>query len=190
MWIEYDLCEFQLYRKHCVTEHGLVKMFRCLYEGCSFRASRLNLLEKHTLIHGSEKQFTCPHCHKKFAQPNGLRLHLSSCLNMQQHACSQCDKTFNKYQALRLHIEAVHNGHRKHACNTCGAGFSDIRNLKRHQRIHDNVLPYACTHCDQCFRYSNVLKRHLVSKHKGVVEKGVKGSKNTSSVLVKNYIGN
>ena len=87
-----------------------------------------------------------------------------------------------------MHVEAVHNGERKHTCAQCGSSFSDMRNLKRHQRIHDNIMPYECTHCNQRFRYSNVLKRHLVSQHKGKVEKGVKGSKNSQSVLIKNYV--
>lgn len=148
------------YRIHMDKEHSVKKPFACQHPGCSFKANKPSTLDKHTVIHTSEKSFTCSNCHAAFSQPNGLRSHMKSCLDKRSYLCDYCGNAFNHSQSLKVH-RLLHTGVKPHTCQVCGAKFADIRNLRRHRRIHENTYPYSCQICKKNFRHSNSLKTHM-----------------------------
>ena len=49
----------------------------------------------------------------------------------------------------------------------CGKSLSSKSALQIHMRIHEDIRPFACSHCDQAFRQRAHLKRHVASVHGG-----------------------
>ena len=148
------------YRQHMVSVHQESKAFFCQYVGCKFRSTKLSNVEKHSVIHSDVKTFQCHQCGRKFAQANGLRSHVRSCLEQRSYLCDICGAKFNHLQSMKNH-RRLHTGEKPHQCHDCGAKFTDHRNYKRHRRIHENIFPYPCTICNKKFRHSNSLKAHV-----------------------------
>ncbi|CAI2366772.1 unnamed protein product [Moneuplotes crassus] len=75
---------------------------------------------------------------------------------------------FKAKYSLTRHIRAKHFKTKKHECSTCGKKFSLAHNLKEHEHIHSQALPYICgiDGCTQGFRQRGKLCLHR-SKHQG-----------------------
>lgn len=57
-------------------------------------------------------------------------------------------------------------GKRKHLCDTCGASFNDVTNLKIHKEsVHLKLRPYTCDHCKHTYTAKKHLKLHIMTIH-------------------------
>ena len=46
-------------------------------------------------------------------------------------------------------------------CTTCLKSFSAAKNLKMHERIHNDAMPYECNTCKKRFKDKSNLTTHL-----------------------------
>eukprot|EP00058_Branchiostoma_floridae_P005591 XP_002591079.1 hypothetical protein BRAFLDRAFT_119068 [Branchiostoma floridae] len=101
------------------------------------------------------------------------------------YRCSRCGKLFSTQDYLDRHVE-VHvdiaqvltvssqvsqatgaAGEKPHKCHTCGKGFKQKADLKKHQRIHTGEKPYRCEVCGKAFNVKSNLTTHTLT-HSGV----------------------
>lgn len=75
------------------------------------------------------------------------------------HQCVQCGRRFTQLRNLRTH-QKFHTGERLHGCAQCGKSFTSVGNLRVHQRVHTGERPYSCAHCGRSFTHEGNLKAH------------------------------
>ena len=114
-------------------------------------------------------KFSCDFCHKKFAFESDHDTHHISHRKIKTFFCNKpkYGKSFVFEGDLTKHVKT----HRKKPlkCKLCDYTSKDQRNLKAHQRVHSNLLPYICDACLHLFKYNEQLKRHR-AKPKECVE--------------------
>ncbi|KAM0791530.1 hypothetical protein ACM66B_005979 [Microbotryomycetes sp. NB124-2] len=54
-------------------------------------------------------------------------------------------------------------------CSTCGRVFLKPAHLQRHEAVHADDRPFACTACDRAFKREDAMHRHFRSVHRGLV---------------------
>ena len=88
----------------------------------------------------------CQYCAKIFKSKKNLQKHVQDLHNLEEVTCNQCQKTCQNRERLRNHIGYAHTETRS-KCDICEKTFSCIKNLKRHQRSHDNAnnIEIICT---------------------------------------------
>ncbi|GMT32509.1 hypothetical protein PFISCL1PPCAC_23806, partial [Pristionchus fissidentatus] len=75
--------------------------------------------------------------------------------------CMKCGKAFAQSQSLEVHM-LRHEGIRPFVCNAgdCRVDFYCDADLKKHQRIVHNLLPYSCASCEMKFAIRKELTQH------------------------------
>ena len=116
-------------------------------------------LTRHMYSH-KELKYLCDFCPKRFAFESDRDTHHISHRTIKMFFCSKpkCGKSFFFEGDLTKHVKT----HRKKVwrCQLCDYTTKDERNLKAHQRVHSNLLPYICDNCLHLFRYNEQLKCH------------------------------
>ncbi|XP_066439418.1 transcription factor IIIA isoform X2 [Eleutherodactylus coqui] len=110
-----------------------------MYEGCGKGFVTLYHLNRHTLIHTGEKPYKCE--------------------------AEDCDLAFTTATNMKLHFKRAHSSPTYlYVCHfaDCGQQFRKHNQLKIHQYIHTNQLPFKCSHegCDKSYGSPSRLKRH------------------------------
>ncbi|XP_018400224.1 PREDICTED: zinc finger protein 98-like [Cyphomyrmex costatus] len=95
---------------------------------------------------------------------------------MGTHAVQKHPK--GRKDTLRSHVIAIHanderfksnkdlyTGGVSYKCGTCNKEFKNQRDLRIHERIHNDEKPYQCEFCENKFRQKCHLKSHMVAKH-------------------------
>lgn len=78
----------------------------------------------------------------------------------EQFPCMKCNRVFRSKTRLQEH-EKMHQGIKKYSCTHCGMFFTASNSLKRHvQNIHLNLKPYVCEQCGHAFADTGKLKTH------------------------------
>ena len=73
--------------------------------------------------------------------------------------CKQCGKCFSQVGNLRKH-ERVHTREKPYECKHCGKCFSQAESLRQHERVHTGEKPYECKQCGKCFSQAGSLRIH------------------------------
>ncbi|KAK7878189.1 hypothetical protein WMY93_031186 [Mugilogobius chulae] len=84
--------------------------------------------------------------------------------NEQSLSCTECSKVFKDQSSLRRH-EKIHKGLKPFACIFCSKTFRQATQLKTHLRIHTGEKPFACSSCDKCFAQKCQLVAHRRMHH-------------------------
>eukprot|EP00090_Calanus_glacialis_P028616 TRINITY_DN45936_c0_g1_i1.p1 TRINITY_DN45936_c0_g1~~TRINITY_DN45936_c0_g1_i1.p1 ORF type:complete len:1124 (-),score=212.01 TRINITY_DN45936_c0_g1_i1:40-3411(-) len=169
--------------------------FSCQKEDCNFRTKSIHNLRKHEKNH-SEQKFICDICQKSFGHRYTLDQHQAVHTDEKKFKCKLC--TFSskysshlaahkrvhegkvhrcnfegcqywtpKFTLLKAHIRA-HNGDKCFKCESCGKGFVEAGQLKRHIKTHSEAKPFNCL-IDDCTYSTNrkdKLKEHQGRSHK------------------------
>lgn len=79
--------------------------------------------------------------------------------------CLKCGKKYKTKRCLVVH-SLVHLPSRPFNCEICQKGFLSASKLKQHTNIHTGLRPYKCDYCPRDFtNYPNWLK-HIRRRHK------------------------
>lgn len=83
---------------------------------------------------------------------------------MKSHQCKYCGRFFARTTVLTEHIR-THTGKKPFVCNVCNKAFSQMTNLKRHQKIYDRKS-ITCRYCKAVFTDYALLLKHMQSHGK------------------------
>ncbi|CAH1778610.1 unnamed protein product [Owenia fusiformis] len=80
-------------------------------------------------------------------------------------SCHMCGLVLSQ-ACLKTHIERTHKKVKRHACNVCGKGFYDLKNMRMHiEHVHEGKRPFSCEICDKSVARLHTLQMHLGIQH-------------------------
>lgn len=143
------------------STHPAMKRKECII--CERRFDNMESIERHMIIHSSEKNLECPKCSESFKLMWQLEKHIRDIHdNDVEFTCTNCKETFPKKLKLDLHIQLYHTG--PYQCHVCYEEFPERIPLEEHQFAnHDGG--FKCSKCGEKFETSYKLKHHLSNDH-------------------------
>lgn len=144
--------------------------------------------------HATLQMHKCPCCDEQFKKRGELTEHLTQHRDYRPYICETCASAFRTVSELNAHRRR-HTGQKHGRCDVCGMQFASRGSLKGHMMIHTGLIiidfiqpissdaqrlfigilfltiisgerPYSCTLCDQRFRQSSSVSKHLLTVHK------------------------
>ena len=95
----------------------------------------------------------CSLCSKMFKNQKYLSQHYKTHFESSKYECKICFKQLRTKQNLKNHVQFVHlDCPRDKVCNTCDSKFKTTKHLKRHEKIHAEML-YHCEKCNKNFHF-------------------------------------
>ncbi|XP_044727324.1 zinc finger protein 470-like [Chrysoperla carnea] len=141
--VKCDICSKELSQQslqnHIRQVHGDQKAIRNhLCNICGFAARKPSDLQRHLLIHSTERPYACDRCEKTYRRDDSLKQHISHVhLNERKYQCKFCSQAFYERRHL-VHHERRHTGEKPHKCEVCGKAFAQKTALITHTKIHTN----------------------------------------------------
>ena len=115
---------------------------------CPKRCTTPSSLRDHHAHH--EAMHKCPNCDQKFVYRSAVQFHHFLHLKHKLFKCfaGNCTAAYKWRQDLhrhiQLHLQIVHR------CKLCEYSSSELRLVRRHQRVHMEVYKYYCINYPQC----------------------------------------
>ncbi|ELT91437.1 hypothetical protein CAPTEDRAFT_229250, partial [Capitella teleta] len=105
----------------------------------------------------------CPNCNRAFHSAPALRAHMKRplCTMLGKHQCNDCGKRFPQESALCKHLENQTSEDKPYRCHVCCKSYSQLRNLRVHMQVHNDVSKYVCGICNKKFKLAISLKNHM-----------------------------
>lgn len=117
-------------------------------------------LEKHKLLHDTDRPHQCPHCHKMFKTRRAITLHSVGCTGQTPFLCTECGKAYPYWASLHQH-QLRHN-EKKYVCTQCPSKFHTKGALQRHMVTHTKERKYQCELCDARFTVKESIATHML----------------------------
>ncbi|KAJ0169882.1 hypothetical protein K1T71_014488 [Dendrolimus kikuchii] len=117
-------------QKHILTHTG-EKRHKCPH--CDFRATQKSSLTVHIRKHTGERPYSCDLCPQQCTSSSNLLAHRRRHLGLKKYECKICKKKFGYKLSLDEHISSTHEQSQSYTCDICGASYTRIRGLRRHQ---------------------------------------------------------
>ncbi|CAJ1061607.1 zinc finger protein 1035 [Xyrichtys novacula] len=140
-------------------------LYKCSYCTQSYRFR--SLLLRHLVSHTGVQPYACSHCGKRFVSQIKCSQHESVCDDA--HKKVECpDKSgaatqLSNMPSVEETAQKSQSGvESEFKCKFCTKTFMKPRNLRRHILTHNEVKPYRCRACDNCFSRYDHLKVHQV----------------------------
>lgn len=143
-------------------------LYKC--NDCSRRFFSPEALQTHQ--NTDSHQYPCEQCDKVLPSVAKLERHKVVHVTDKNFVCDICERCYRTEQNLRSHKYTVHAAEKKHKCSYCGKAFARKDKLTRHEYIHtpnrpNFVCPFrAHTGCTRTFYREDKLKRHLFTHSK------------------------
>ena len=122
-------------------------------------------LRKHRLCHDSDQIFACKHCDKIYTSNRELKEHEEFHSRKKFWKCNYCDKMFTEKSLLGEHLKLheQQSSTTEHRCNQCENGYSDMRQLRRHDwRCHRSI---ECTICKKMLNSRQDISSHRQNEY-------------------------
>ncbi|GMT37861.1 hypothetical protein PFISCL1PPCAC_29158, partial [Pristionchus fissidentatus] len=154
---------------------GCIGPHKCTVCGVAFREQYQ--LARHVLIHSADRPYSCQTCGMSFALKVELKEHRT-----EAHIKEETNESNIREMDLILQtampkakrskcIGKKTTTQEKHECIVCGAHFSKLQHLARHETAHSGLRPHACQMCEKSFKRRDNLKEHVIGVHFGVWKK-------------------
>lgn len=127
--------------------------FNCPFESCDRTYLSRQSCELHyKQTHCSPDDYQpleCTLCHKTFAIPQTLEIHMRYHTRDFPYECAYCDRRFAQKGHLTSHLQVMHNNLR-YICPVegCGKVFKNTISLRNHSFSHTG-MPFRCAYCDR-----------------------------------------
>lgn len=173
-----------------LKDHNNSKPYLCQF--CSKRIKFWEFYKIHLKVHCRNKKLCCEICQKSFKSEINLKVHLKS--HTKSYLCSSCSYLTPDADAFKAHLLIhserepsvntdlqysydnfnhisdtdliKHKTAKQFLCNSCGEGFTQKSNLKRHTELkHSNVPNFNCVKCTYVTKRSDLLKIHMKRHH-------------------------
>ncbi|XP_050311647.1 zinc finger protein 239-like [Anthonomus grandis grandis] len=129
-------------------------------------------MKKHMLRHDETKKKICLVCSNEYFGEKSLLRH-QQCMHKADILadpsllwCNLCKTEFKTANLLKYHQDKAHTKtttkptKKNYLCDTCGQGFKDSDNLKKHKISHTEDRPFLCLECGKGFKHKYVLTYH------------------------------
>ena len=139
-------------------------MFPCTFADCGFKTRyEFNLL-RHAKLHRIRSfSYTCPKCHRKFANGPALGWHKRSCGRQAKRPPSPAAQTISSSGSKSFRVERQ-NGRTMYICTVPDCNFQTRfrPSLLVHQQSHEKygVFAHACANCPRKYATVGALRRH------------------------------
>eukprot|EP00095_Tigriopus_kingsejongensis_P010018 snap_masked-scaffold1048_size67263-processed-gene-0.1 protein:Tk10018 transcript:snap_masked-scaffold1048_size67263-processed-gene-0.1-mRNA-1 annotation:"zinc finger protein 585a isoform 2" len=127
---------------------------------CAKAFSSNSIMQKHVKIHTNDRPHSCSLCGKAFIQKAHLQTHLLRHSGAKPFLCGYCGKCFTTKSNLGEHAKTHTGAKKKFPCSTCESTYSNLADLKVHQRHHTGETPFECPQCGKAFRARRHLEQH------------------------------
>ena len=155
---------------------------------CFQRFDSKTQVAKHMYLH--KQGHICTKCNKPFASESGLKRHMNAnhSQNQANFKCTICDSNFRLKRDFEKHHLSEHRANKHFKCKQCGATFSWLINLVKHEKFHSGqnnevelvkdtlVEPtkenlsckklYQCDICNKKFNFDFTYAIHLAGHEK------------------------
>ncbi|XP_042346434.1 zinc finger protein 1035 [Plectropomus leopardus] len=137
--------------------------FKCSH--CTQRFRYRSLLLRHIVSHTGVQPYACMHCGNRYGSQTMCLQHEAFCDGVNKEgqskvkgdASTQLPKTATLKEAAQ---KPQAEGEADYKCKFCTKTFMKSRSLRRHILTHNEVKPYRCRACDNCFSRYDHLKVH------------------------------
>ncbi|KAF7286016.1 hypothetical protein GWI33_008319 [Rhynchophorus ferrugineus] len=152
--------------KSHLTCHQMDKSLTCSV--CQKQFKKISALNRHMRdIHEGTHKFNCEECGRVFNNKNNYNVHKKRHFQEYVEHCDYCNVGFVTKAEYRRHLQRKHAG-KKFVCDTCGRSVSSERQLREHQKIHEeNYEDTYFKECGVCKKKFRHLKKHLREFHEG-----------------------
>ena len=131
---------------------------KCFCSKCGKQCNTLSTLDRHMYTHWEDKKHICRTCGEAFTFEGEWKQHRFKHCRVAMFPCTHCIKRFKREGELVKHLKVHEN--KTYSCSSCKYTTQDPRNLKQHEKVHTDDLPYLCTVCNHVFKHWMQRKRH------------------------------